>query len=124
MSVKNKITNYTARKHVEMRPGLVKTNLSYNGELMLCHFTMKKGAKIELHNHAAVQNGYIISGRVKYEIADAGKKVLETGFVDAGSGYVWDSMEYHSFEAVEDAEFIECFGPIRPEYVVAEDSDI
>jgi quercetin dioxygenase-like cupin family protein len=118
MSGNNKVTRLPDRKHVEMRPGLVKTNLSYNGELMLCHFTMKRGAKIELHNHVAVQNGFVISGRLRYEIAGPDRKVLESGFVEAGSGYLWESMEYHSFEAVEDSEFIECFAPMRPEYVV------
>ncbi len=53
----NKITDLQQRKAVELRPGLVKTNLSYNADSMLCHFTMKKGAKIEIHNHPAVQNG-------------------------------------------------------------------
>lgn len=118
MSGKNKITKLAARTHFEMRPGLVKTNLSYNDELMMCHFLMKKGSTLELHNHAAVQNGFVVAGRLKYEIADSDRNILKTGFLDAGSGYVWESLEYHSTEALEDTEFIECFSPIRPEYIL------
>ncbi len=113
-----KITNLALEKQIEMRPGLVKTNLSYNNETMLCHFTMKKGSKLEIHNHKAVQNGYVLSGRLKYQLADSDKKVYEEGEIGPGGGYVWDSMEYHSTEALEDTEFIEVFSPMRPEYEV------
>lgn len=114
----NKITKLEDRKTVEIRPGLFKTNLSYNRELMMCRFLMKKGASIELHNHAAVQNGYIISGKILFQVAGADMQVAGKGELEAGAGYVWDSMEYHSFTALEDSEFIECFTPTRPEYIV------
>ena len=113
----NKITNLAERNKVEVRPGLVKTNLSYNDGTMMCHFVMKKGAKIEVHNHAAIQNGYVISGRLKYELADENKNVYEAGEIGPGGGYVWDSMEFHSTEALEDTEFVEFFAPMRPEYI-------
>jgi hypothetical protein len=113
----NKITNKAERKKVELRPGLIKTNLSFNPETMLCHFTMKKGAKIEIHNHAAAQNGYVLSGLLKYQLADTDKNVTEEGEIGPGGGYVWNSLEYHSTEALEDTEFIEFFAPMRPEYI-------
>ncbi len=112
----NKITNLSERKPVELRPGLIKTNLSYNPSSMLCHFTMKRGSVLEIHNHPAVQNGFVLKGRLKYRLADAQGQVYETGEIGPGGGYVWDANEYHSTEALEDAEFIECFTPMRPEY--------
>ena len=116
-SANNKITNLNERKTVELRPGLVKTNLSYNDATMLCHFKMKKGCVLPLHNHAAVQNGYVISGRLKYQLADENRHVYEEGVIEPGGGYVWDANEYHSTEALEDMEFIEFFAPMRPEYI-------
>ena len=77
--VNNKITNLNERNTVELRPGLFKTNLSYNDDTMLCYFKMKKGCVLPLHNHAAVQNGYVISGRLKYQLADENKNVYEEG---------------------------------------------
>lgn len=113
----NKITKLSERNRVELRPGLVKTNLSYNEETMLCHFTMVKGSKLEIHNHLAVQNGFVLRGRLRYQLADGQKNVYEEGEIGPGGSYVWDSMEYHSTEALDDVEFIEFFAPARKEYI-------
>ena len=118
--VNNKITSLSGRKPVELRPGLIKTNLGYNDSSMMCHFTMTRGAVLEIHNHAAVQNGFVLKGRLKYRLADQNKQVYETGEIGPGGGYIWDAYEYHSTEALEDAEFIECFNPMRPEYAETE----
>lgn len=113
----NKITHLSEQKAVLLRPGLTMRNLSYNQQSMLCHFTMDAGAQIELHRHQAVQNGYILRGSVRYTIANGEGQIQDSGVLRVGCGYVWDSNEYHSFEALEDAEFIEHFSPMRPEYV-------
>jgi quercetin dioxygenase-like cupin family protein len=118
----NKITHRAKRQAVELRPGIFKTNLSYNNESMLCHFIMKKGAKIELHNHAAVQNGYILHGKLKCVLAGSQKQIVSENVLEDGAGYVWDSMEFHSVEALEDSEIIEHFTPFRPEYINEYDS--
>ena len=34
-----------------------------------------------------------------------------------GDSYVYDSMEFHGSKVLEDTELIECFTPIRPEYL-------
>ena len=79
---------------------------------MLCHFKMTKGAKIPLHNHAAVQNGYVISGRIRFNRGQSGD-TFEAG---PGTAYFFQSMEYHGAEVLEEAEAIEVFSPMRPEY--------
>lgn len=112
-----KITDIAQGKPVQMRPGLVRTTLSSNEQTMLCHFRMKAGTVLELHNHEAVQNGYVISGRLAYQLADANHTVTQEGEIGPGGGYVWDSMEVHSTRALEDTEFIEFFTPPRPEYM-------
>lgn len=96
---------------VEIAPGILRTTLAYNEQVMLCHFTLKSGAAIALHNHPAVQAGYVISGRLKLSKADG------TSFVaESGSAYVFESGEYHAAEALEHTELIESFSPMRPEY--------
>jgi len=96
---------------VEAAPGISRTTLAYNEQVMLCHFTLKSGAMIPLHNHAAVQAGYVISGRLKLSAADGASFVAASG-----SSYAFESGEYHSAEALEDAEIVECFAPMRPAY--------
>ena len=98
-------------KTVEMLDGIFRTTLAYNQETMLCHFTMKKGAKIPLHSHEAVQIGYIISGKVKFVKGNGDEHVAE-----ATTSYVFQSQESHGAEVLSDAEVVECFSPMRPEY--------
>jgi quercetin dioxygenase-like cupin family protein len=98
-------------EHVEMVAGVVRTTLCYNDQTMLCHFTLKKGAKIPIHNHIAAQNGYLSCGVVKFLRKDGDDLVIR-----AGDGYLFDSNEYHGSEALEDSELVECFTPARPEY--------
>ena len=101
-------------KAAEMKDGLlVRRTLAYNDEMMLCHFTLHKGLKLELHKHLAVQIGYVIKGKVKF-IKEDGTSIIAT----AGTSYVFDSNEVHGIDEVyETTEFIECFSPMRPEYV-------
>lgn len=96
---------------VEMPDGIFRTTLAYNPQTMLCHFRMKTGAKIPLHDHEAVQVGYVISGEVKFHKAD-GTEFIAT----AQTSYVFASREQHGAEVLSDAEVIECFSPMRPEY--------
>lgn len=100
-------------KTVEMLPGVFRTTLAYNGALMLCHFHMKKGAKIPLHSHEAAQIGYVIKGKARFFTKD-GQDIV----VEPGSSYVFDSRQEHGSDVLEDTELIECFTPMRPEYIV------
>ena len=97
---------------VEMLPGIYRTTMSYNEMIMLCHFQFKKGAKIQLHNHDAAQTGYVLSGEMKLFKGDGSSFIA-----DPGSGWVFNSNEPHGAEALEDSEVVECFSPMRPEYI-------
>jgi quercetin dioxygenase-like cupin family protein len=96
----------------ENPPGILRTTLSYNQQSMLCHFRMSKGARVPLHNHAAVQNGYVVRGRVRFLQKDGGSFEAP-----AHTSYVFDPWEEHGAEVLEDSEVIECFTPTRPEYL-------
>lgn len=112
MNKKNTIHRSVAGSaHVVMLEGTTRTTLCYNDDLMMCHFRMRKGARIPLHDHVAVQSGYILQGAVRFSTADGQNFVAR-----AGDGYLFDSKEAHGSEAMEDSELIECFTPMRPEY--------
>ena len=96
---------------VEGPPGILRTTMAYDADTMLCHIVMKPGAVIPLHDHPAVQNGYVLSGKVKFNKADGSSFIAEEG-----TGYVFGSMEAHGAEVIETAVIIECFAPMRPEY--------
>ncbi len=99
--MKKKIAIKSSEKAVEMFPGFFRTTLTYNDELMLCHFSLNKGAEIPLHNHDAVQNGYLIRGKVELLSKDGTTLVIE-----AGTSYVFDSNEVHGAVALEDSEYV------------------
>lgn len=112
---KNQFTRIQESEKCVQRPGLTRTTLSFNEELMICHFHEEKGTKIELHTHLAVQNGFVLKGKIKFFLAD-GTEFIAT----PGSAYVFDSMESHGSLALEETELIESFTPMRPEYLNAE----
>jgi quercetin dioxygenase-like cupin family protein len=106
----------TARKSdtnaVEGPPGVQRTTMAYNDVLMLCHFHLDRGVTIPYHQHPAVQNGYLISGKLKI-VWESGKEFI----AEPGSGWCFDSNERHGAVALEESEAIECFNPIRDDYV-------
>lgn len=112
MKNKNRFTRLSERNKVLVRPGLIRTTLSFNDKLMICHFHEEKGTIVELHSHEAVQNGYVLKGKIKFFLEDG------TEFVAGpGSAYVFDSMEHHGSRALEETEIIESFCPMRHEYI-------
>jgi len=95
----------------ENPPGIVRTTLSYDAQSMLCHFRMRRGARIPLHDHPAAQHGYVVRGRVRFLEKDG------PGFVaEAGSSYIFAGGQAHGAEVLEDSEVLELFVPLRPEY--------
>ena len=99
-------------KAVEGPDGIHRTTMAYNDQMMMCHFTMTKGAEIPLHHHPAAQNGYVISGKVEFRTGDGSEMFV----AEAGSCYVFGSEEPHGAKVLEDAEVLEVFSPMRPEY--------
>lgn len=97
---------------LEMLPNVFRTTLAYNDRLMMCHFTLKKGSNIPLHNHKAAQVGYVIKGQIRFFTKDNNNILTKTG-----SSYIFDCEEYHGAEVLEDSDIIECFSPIRQDYV-------
>lgn len=97
---------------VENPPGVTRRTLSYNEQSMLCHFHLRRGARIPLHHHPAVQNGYVIRGKVRFLRGDGSSFLAE-----AGAAYVFGPDEPHGAEALEEAEVADFFTPMRPEYL-------
>ncbi len=97
---------------VEMLPGIFRQTLAYNDALMLVRFDMRAGAQIPLHAHLPSQNGYVISGKVRFFTEGDARNFV----AGPGDGYVFDPDEKHGAEILEDSVVIEGFAPSRPEY--------
>ena len=92
--------------------GITRRTLVHNDQAMLCHFELKKGAKIPLHQHGPSQIGYVVSGAVQFMKGSEDN----TFTVRTGDSYVFGPDEPHGAVALEDTVFIEVFAPSRPEY--------
>jgi quercetin dioxygenase-like cupin family protein len=102
-----------ATGHPKENPkGVTRRTLAYNDEAMLCHFSLKKGAQIPLHNHRATQIGYVVSGKAMF-LTEKPESEFEAG---PGESYVFSSFVKHGTVALEDTEYIEVFVPSRDEY--------
>ena len=104
--------NLERAKAIENPEGVVRRTLAYNKDTMLCHFKLKKGARIPLHSHAPSQIGYVVSGRVRF----LGEKESDAFEAGPGDAYVIDPDVTHGAEALQDTVYVEVFSPSRPEY--------
>ncbi len=90
---------------VRMRP------LVYEQKTILCEFILEKGAKLPLHQHPYEQTGYLLSGRMRFNIGGE--------WHDTCPGDSWCIPEniFHQVEVIEEAHLVEVFSPIRPDYL-------
>ena len=107
-----KMKNVSGAKAVENFPGVLRRTLSYNDEAMLCHFMLKKGSGLPLHNHRATQIGFILRGKIRF-LAETPEGEFEA---EPGQSYVFSRFVVHGLTALEESEYIEVFVPVRDEY--------
>jgi len=95
---------------VEILHGIYRKTLSYNKNMMLCHFNLNKGSQIPLHSHKEHQIGYVLKGKLKF-ITENGEFMAKEG-----DSYVFDSNEKHGAIILEDTDAIDVFSPAREDY--------
>ncbi|MFX1315186.1 MAG: cupin domain-containing protein [Promethearchaeota archaeon] len=95
---------------VKALEGIYRKTLIYNNDLMLCLFTLEKGAEVPIHNHKEHQIGYVIKGKIKFITKDSEFIARE------GDSYVFTSNEKHGAIILEEAEVIDVFNPSRDDY--------
>jgi quercetin dioxygenase-like cupin family protein len=98
-------------KRVEMFPGVSRRTLNSADNSTLVEITLAKGSVVPLHNHPHEQNGYVVSGRVLFQIGDLTRELA------AGDGYCARGAEPHGVTALEDSVCIDIFSPVRLEYL-------
>ena len=96
---------------VEMLPGVVRRTLCSADRMTICEFTLDKDAVVPLHTHEHEQAGYVVRGRVIFEIGG------ETRELRAGDGYLAGSNVSHAVTALEPSVAIDIFSPPRTEYL-------
>jgi quercetin dioxygenase-like cupin family protein len=95
---------------VEMMPGVIRRTLSTSDSLMLIEVVFEKDAVVPLHNHPHEQVGYLISGRVLFELGDERRELA------AGDSWLVPPGVPHQVTALERSLIVDIFSPAREDY--------
>jgi quercetin dioxygenase-like cupin family protein len=93
-----------------MLPGIVRRTLTAGDRMMLIEVTLAPRTVVPMHTHPHEQTGYVVSGRMRLQIAD------ETLDLDPGDAYMIPGGAEHEATALEPLVIVDVFSPPREEY--------
>ncbi len=96
---------------VEMFPGVVRRTLNSGDRTTLIEVALAQGATVPAHTHPHEQIGYVAKGRVRFAIDGQDCELA------VGDGYLVPGGVSHAVTALEDSVCIDCFSPVREEYL-------
>ena len=91
--------------------GVKLKTLTYGEKTLMAEFRVKKGGILPEHIHPHEQIGYVISGRIVFNIDG------ERNVADPGDSWCIHGDVPHSAEIVEDSVVIEVFSPVREDFL-------
>src|SRR5689334_10756900 len=105
-----KSTNLFSEPQYSLFPG-VAAQIFYGEQLMVMRVSFTKAAVAQAHAHHNEQLSVVLTGEVEFTLGDE-KKVLQAGDALSIPGNV-----VHSATALVDSELIECFTPLREDFI-------
>ena len=96
---------------IEMFPGVSRRTLNAGERTSIHEIQIAAGCVVPMHTHPHEQIGYLVSGRVEFELGD------ETKELSAGDSWIIPSEVPHEVTALEDAVALDIFSPAREEYI-------
>lgn len=96
---------------IRVADGVFRETLSVGSGLMVVRFTFQAGASVPPHQHDHEQSSYVVAGKLRYNIAG---EEIELG---PGDSLVVPSGTEHFATAIEETVDINCFSPIREDYL-------
>ena len=96
---------------VEMFPGVTRRTLNSGERTTLIEVTLAGGATVPAHSHPHEQTGYVARGRVRFVIDGEARELA------AGDGYLVPGGATHEVTALQPSVCIDCFSPVREEYL-------
>jgi quercetin dioxygenase-like cupin family protein len=104
-------TRHDSPNPVEMLPGIVRRTLTAGEKMMLIEVHLDPGAVVPMHTHPHEQTGYVVSGRMRLQIAE------ETLDLDPGDAYMIPGGVKHEATALDEPlVIVDIFSPPREEY--------
>jgi quercetin dioxygenase-like cupin family protein len=95
----------------ELLPGVELKTVAHGERTLMGKFKIAEGAVIPVHSHPQEQTGYLVTGRLRFDID--GEEIT----VEPGSGWCLEPNLPHGATALEDCVVIEVFSPRRDDYL-------
>ncbi len=91
--------------------GVALKNLAHGDKTHLTQVKLEKGAVIPEHHHPHEQTGYLLSGKLRFFSGE------EEAIALPGDSWSFPGGTRHGAEAMEDTIVLECFSPLREDYL-------
>ncbi|CAB1061526.1 hypothetical protein D1BOALGB6SA_6301 [Olavius sp. associated proteobacterium Delta 1] len=95
----------------QLMEGIELTTLVHGEKTLMGQFKIARGSAIPAHSHPHEQTGFMISGKVRFNVDG------EIVDVETGDSWCLPGNVEHSAEALEDSVVIEVFSPVREDYL-------
>jgi quercetin dioxygenase-like cupin family protein len=104
------LIDYDSVPPVEMLPGVVRRTMTAGDRMMLVEVQLADRAVVPVHTHPHEQTGYLVSGRLRFQVAG------ETRDLSPGDCWMVPGGVPHEVTALEPCVAIDIFSPPREEY--------
>lgn len=91
--------------------GVRMKTLAHGENTLLSEFRLDRGAVVPVHQHPQEQTGYLVSGRLEFDIEG------ERFVAEPGDSWCLPSNQPHGATALDDCVVIEVFSPVREDYL-------
>ena len=85
--------------------------LVWGERTLLTEVRLARGAVVPMHSHPHEQTGYLISGRLEFDVAG------EITVAKPGDSWSLAADVEHAARALEDTVVVEVFSPVREDYL-------
>ena len=87
--------------------GVELTTLVHGDKTLMGQFRIAKGAAVPTHSHPHEQTGFMVSGKLRFNVAG------EITVAEPGDSWCIPSDTEHGMYALKDSVYIEVFSPVR-----------
>lgn len=105
--------NFNTRKRANIWPG-ISGPMFHSEQLTFGHFTIEEGAILPEHSHYHEQWTHLIKGELEFDI-NGEKQILTPGI----TAFIPSGLP-HSAQAKTECKVIDCFLPVREDFVELE----
>ena len=98
-------------KSRQLVDGVELRTLVHGEKTLMSQFKIAKGSAIPAHSHPHEQTGFMVSGKLRFNVDNQLTEVVP------GDSWCLPGGVEHSAEALEDSVIIEVFSPVREDYL-------